>query len=179
MIKKKARLWAYEQDTKDSLTVVTNSGTMLNAINPNPDDLLIEDIAHALSMQCRFAGHTDEFYSIAQHSIICSMFAPPGLELEALLHDASEAYIQDITRPLKNKLKGYKAIESKLMKAIAKKFGFNWPLLPGIKDIDNEVLKIEFDCFILSKKKTIKAMTPRMAKKTFLQIFHKLSKCKN
>jgi len=178
-MKRKVDLWAYKKDDDNSITIMIRSGVMLNILDPDPDKLLIEDIAHALSMQCRFAGHTKEFYSVAQHSLLCSIEAPAKLKLEALLHDASEAYIQDIARPLKNKLKEYKLIESTIMTAIAKKFGFNWPLSKKIKAIDDKILKIEFNNFILDREKTLKSMTPHTAKIAFLKQFYNLYKCKN
>ena len=68
---------------------------------PNPDDIRIEDIAHALSNQCRFAGHAREFYSVAEHSVHVSQLCLPEHALWGLLHDASEAYLVDLPRPLK------------------------------------------------------------------------------
>jgi len=82
----------------------------------------IEDIAHGLAFQCRFNGQTSEFYSVAQHSLIVAAIVPPHLYRAALLHDASEAYLGDVVKPLKGLLHGYKQIEDQLTTRIAEHF---------------------------------------------------------
>jgi uncharacterized protein len=68
----------------------TYTGLYINVFNPKPEMIEIEDIAHALSFQCRFGGHLPKFYSVAQHSLNCSyLVKEPALKLTALLHDAS------------------------------------------------------------------------------------------
>src|SRR5688500_14252940 len=83
----------------------TYTGKEFYPLKPELDKIDIEDIAHALSNLCRFTGHTKQFYSVAQHSVLASEFVRvydnPHLNLFVLLHDASEAYICDISRPLK------------------------------------------------------------------------------
>lgn len=110
----------------------TFTGRQFWPLDPRPEDVCIEDIAHALSMQCRFAGHCRTFYSVAEHSVRVSreveryelaMNGRYGLSLyilmfAALLHDASEAYCVDVPRPLKPYLTGYKEIEHGVMLAI-------------------------------------------------------------
>src|SRR5665811_1025646 len=87
----------------------TFTGIYMNVFEPTPEMISIEDIAHALTMQCRFGGHLPDFYSVAQHSLNCSyLIDNPKLKLTALLHDASEAYLLDIPRPIKNNLNNYK-----------------------------------------------------------------------
>jgi 5'-deoxynucleotidase YfbR-like HD superfamily hydrolase len=81
--------------------IQTLSGKRFDYINSTADDVDIEDIANALSNICRFAGHVPEFYSVAQHSVLCSQIVPPEFAFEALMHDAAEAYCQDIPQPLK------------------------------------------------------------------------------
>ncbi len=95
-------------------------------MDPRIEDINIEDIAHALSNQCRFAGHCLRFYSVAEHSILLSHIVPKEDAMWALVHDASEAYLVDVPRPLKPFLIGYKEIESSLMAIICKRF--NLPL---------------------------------------------------
>ncbi len=83
--------------------IVTHGGKMYNYLDPHPDMIAIEDIAHALSHMCRFNGHTNLFYSVAQHSMSVAYRMPGTAEekLAALLHDAAEAYMCDIPSPLK------------------------------------------------------------------------------
>jgi 5'-deoxynucleotidase YfbR-like HD superfamily hydrolase len=80
----------------------TVSGIEMDLLNPTPEMIDINDIAHSLGMQCRFGGHVSMFYSVAQHSVFVAGKAPAELRKHALLHDAAEAYLQDITAPLKN-----------------------------------------------------------------------------
>ena len=103
----------------------------------------IADIAHALSNQCRFSGHTVDFYSVAEHSVYCSYLVPPRYALTALLHDASEAYIVDIPKPLKALLPEYCEIEDRVMAAIAKTFKIEYPFPKAIKDVDIQMLFAE------------------------------------
>src|ERR1017187_10636100 len=77
-------------------SITTFSGIHFWPLLPNPADIRIEDIAHALSNQCRFAGHAREFYSVAEHSVRVSQLCPPEDALWGLLHDASEAYLTDV-----------------------------------------------------------------------------------
>ena len=81
--------------------IQTFTGRAFYVLDPRPEDVDIEDIAHALSMQCRFAGHCREFYSVAQHSVTASWLVPPEDALWGLLHDAAEAYVVDLPRPIK------------------------------------------------------------------------------
>lgn len=115
--------------------------------DPRPEDIDINDIAHALSMVNRYNGHTHFPYSVAQHSVLVSYLVPSEYMLAALLHDASEAYIHDIIRPLKLLIEDrYGPIEEAVMRAIALKFGF--PLRDSacqhhIKKADNVLLATE------------------------------------
>ena len=102
--------------------IQTHNGIKFYPLNPDPDKILIDDIAHALSNICRFNGHCKEFYSVAQHSCLVAAHLPNELKLLGLLHDASEAYICDIPSPLKNEYKYYKEIELNLQYKIYVKF---------------------------------------------------------
>lgn len=135
--------------TKDCIR--TYSGIYMNVFEPTLDMICIEDIAHALSMQCRFGGHLQTFFSVAQHSLNCSYLVDEKYKLPALLHDASEAYLLDIPRPIKNRLSNYKEIEDTLMILIAEKFEFTYPLDKEVKDIDEQMLRTEWDCLMLKK----------------------------
>lgn len=102
--------------------ILTNSGKHFDLLDPPPDMIEILDIAHGLANLCRFSGHSRYFYSVAQHSAIASQIVSPEFAWEALLHDASEAYLGDVTRPLKQLLPDYRAIERKVEGAIRAKF---------------------------------------------------------
>ena len=141
------------------------TGTYIDPLNPQLEDIHIEDIAHGLSMQCRFGGHTKVFYSVAQHCVEVAMQLPDELRLAALLHDASEAYLLDIPRPVKGRLTNYKTIEKKLMSVIAKRFGFdNWDR-PEIKEIDRLIMYVVWDNFVLCLHPIADAWGPLVARR--------------
>lgn len=122
---------------------ITASGRKVHALDPQPDRINIHDIAHALSNVCRFGGQCRHFYSVAQHSVLVSEIVPPEDALWGLLHDATEAYIGDIIRPLKRELPDYKAIERLWECAIAVHFGLPLELPPSVKRADHVVLATE------------------------------------
>lgn len=107
--------------------ISTYSGGKLHFKKPQPEEILLEDIAHNLGMICRYNGSVKYHYSVAQHSVavayaVLKLTNDYGQALAALLHDASEAYLCDIPRPIKPSLTGYKSLENRLTKAINKKF---------------------------------------------------------
>ncbi|MBZ9888150.1 hypothetical protein LB559_09380 [Mesorhizobium sp. BR1-1-3] len=101
----------------------TFSGFQFWPLDPRAEEIHIVDIAHALSMQCRYAGHCRKFYSVAEHSVHLARLVSPVNAMWALLHDASEAYLVDVPRPVKPFLTGYKAAEAKVMAAVCERFG--------------------------------------------------------
>ncbi len=111
--------------------IATSTGKHIDFANITPDQICIEDIARDLSNECRFAGQLESFYSVAQHSVYVSQIVPPEYALEALLHDAAEAYIKDIPSPLKAMLPDYKAVEKRIEAVIREKFG-----LPPVMTVD-------------------------------------------
>lgn len=121
----------------------TVTGRQFWPIDPRPEDINIEDIAHALSMMCRFGGHCDRFYSVAEHSVLVSENVPPQDALWGLLHDASEAYIADIVRPAKRFIIGYKDIEGRIMAAVCGAFDLPYIEPPSVKRADNAILADE------------------------------------
>lgn len=84
--------------------IQTYLGGAFRPLSPTPEDVRIEDIAHALSQKCRFTGHCDRFYSVAQHCVLVSYAVPRAFALPALLHDAGEAYLPDIAAPIKSRV---------------------------------------------------------------------------
>ena len=120
-----------------------HSGKALYFLDPKEEDIDIGEIAHTLSLLCRFGGHCSEFYSVAEHSIHCSYHVAKGFELEALLHDATEAYLVDMPRPIKRVLSGYKYLEDLLDKVIRKKFNLPETMSPEVHLVDNQVLATE------------------------------------
>ncbi len=156
----------------------TVSGKYINVFDPDPDDITIEDIAHALGNQCRFGGHLPEFYSVAQHSILCYNLATKPHELAALMHDASEAYLLDMPKPIKLEMPQYNDIEDNLMKVIAKKFGFEYPKSKEVASIDHYMLEWEWNSIMLNNNAypEIKLMTNKEATDMFLETYKELVK---
>ena len=119
----------------------TFTGRKVYLTDPKMGDIDIRDIAHALANQCRFAGHTRKFYSIAEHSVHCSWFFASGEDaLWGLLHDASEAYLGDVSKPLKRLLPEYRAIEDQWMAVIRDTFSLSFSLPADLEEVDTEVL---------------------------------------
>ena len=123
----------------------TYRGRKFHTLDPLPEEIHIDDIAHALSMQCRFNGHCREMYSVGQHSILVSRVVPERYAFAGLMHDAAEAYIGDMVRPLKNHLPEFRKIESRLMGAIHARFGIdmNEEMEREVKRGDNILLATE------------------------------------
>lgn len=113
------------------------SGRKFWPLDPRADEIDIEDIAHALSMLCRFGGHVQKFYSVAEHSVWCSYVVPPWHAMQALMHDATEAYCVDIPRPLKRGLSNYAEIEANIWSATCERFGLKPELHAEVKAADN------------------------------------------
>lgn len=121
----------------------TYNGVDFWPLDPLPHEILLEDIAHALSRICRFNGHTKWHYSVAQHAVIVSLLVPAAYALDALHHDDSEAYLSDLTRPVKKNIPQYKEIESGLEKAIAERFDLIYPWPEEVHDIDTRIVADE------------------------------------
>lgn len=102
--------------------IQTFTGRKFWPLDPQPGDICIEDIAHALALTCRYNGHCRVFYSVAQHSLMMSQADLPGDPRWRLMHDAAEAYISDVPRPVKPHLAGFRDYENKILSVIRDKF---------------------------------------------------------
>lgn len=121
-------------------------------LDPRPEEIHIEDIAHALSNVCRFGGFVKHHYSVAQHSLLVSYKVPPCDALWALLHDAPEAYLGDQCRPVKRSMvfhinecfHPFAKVEEELMRVVAKRFGLEGSEIPpSVHEADLRMLMTE------------------------------------
>jgi hypothetical protein len=128
--------------------VQTYTGIKFYPLEPNPVDVSIVDIAWSLANQCRFTGHSSRFYSVAEHSIYVSIACSQENKLWGLLHDATEAYLADIARPIKMLMPEYKTIEKGLSDAISTRFGLSLEMPAEVKEIDLRILGDEKDAFM-------------------------------
>jgi uncharacterized protein len=139
----------------------TYDGVQFWPLDPHPSEIYLVDIAHALSNQCRFAGHCSSFYSVAQHSVLVSHIVPAQDAAWALLHDAAEAYLVDLPRPLKgySQLGSiYTQIEEVLMLCICERFGLS-PVRP-------ESIKLADDVALMTEKRDLMPNCPQKWRET-------------
>lgn len=127
-------------DQHDFMTTFT--GRRVDPVDPQPYEIDILDIAHALSHLCRFTGHTKVFYSVAQHCLLASYHVVPEHALEALLHDATEAYINDLSRPLKHhpRMQAYVDIEATMDRVIRQRFSLPETMAAEVKVVDSKLV---------------------------------------
>ena len=163
-------------------TILLHSGRYFDFENLDNEILSFEDIAYGLAMTCRFGGHCNRFYSVAEHCWWVSHLVPPEMALEGLLHDASESVLGDIPKPLKRIMPQYNEMEGQLEANIAKQYGIRFPYPPDIKVADSRMLVTEqeqlFDrkdtrVFFAAEPFDIKLFcwTPEEAKCNFLSRF--------
>lgn len=117
-----------------------HSGGRFYPLDPRPEDINPEDIAHALSLLCRYGGHIDRFYSVAEHCVLMSKAVSRENALHALLHDATEAYVVDVPRPLKRYLPEYQRIEDDVWSAISQRFNVSKRVPTEVHDADVSIL---------------------------------------
>jgi len=123
--------------------ILTHSGERFDLLNPQPGMVRLLDIVHALAHTARFNGHTAWHYSVAQHSLLVASLVPPEHQLVALLHDATEAYLGDVTRPLKRLLDCYQELEHRVWQCICERFGLDSELPDCVHEADRIALATE------------------------------------
>jgi hypothetical protein len=121
----------------------TATGKQFWPLDPRAEEIDIEDIAHALGNLCRYGGHSRTFYSVAEHCVLMSRAVAPENAAWALLHDASEAYLVDVPRPIKPALAGYREAEERLMRAVCSRFGLPPAVPDEVKVADHQILTDE------------------------------------
>lgn len=124
----------------NATTMQTYTGKLVDLANFNEEDVRLPDIAHALALINRFTGHTVSPYTVAQHSVVVSQLVDARDAMHALLHDASEAYLGDVSTPLKTLLPDYVELENHVQRTILRKFGLKWPIPPAVKVADKRAL---------------------------------------
>ena len=173
--------------------ITTYTSRHIDPVNPDPDMICIEDIAHALSLICRGNGHVQTFFSVGQHCINCAREAlargcSDRMALACLLHDASECYLSDVPRPFKKTLAGYKRQEESLLNLIYEKYLGN--LLTQeekkqLKEIDDDMLWFDLT-YLLNETQTTKKPLVHISidykvhpfeytEKEYLELFHFLT----
>lgn len=173
--------------------MITFTGRRFWPLDPRPDEVSFLDIAHGLSLICRYGGHTGVFYSVAEHCAHLAMFfleqQRPDLARYALLHDASEAYIGDIIRPVKPELPQFKAIEGPLERLVLQVVGLPSPMPKEVHQADADIIAVEaralFTPAVLARAGWVLPMrhmpgvdimgwSPAYAKREFLVLFEHL-----
>lgn len=174
------------QQTDSSITTV--SGRFYDLLLPQDYDYDIEEIAHALSNLCRYTGHVNRFYSVAEHSVLVSRIVPVDFALCGLLHDASEAFLGDVSSPLKKLLPDYKRIEENVEKSIARYFGIPFPFPKEIHEADKRMYWQErqeiadngirdalwHQDLRATRKVEAKGMAPHMARRMFMTRYREI-----
>lgn len=170
----------------------TFTGRMFYPYDMRPGDFCIEDIAHALSMLCRYGGHSQRFYSVAEHSWHVSRLVPPEHALAGLMHDATEAYLVDMPRPIKQGFPQYKAMEAEIWRHLAAEFGLANEHPADVERVDGEMLWHEMKALLrplppgtqwgmgrpqpaVLRPEIINCWGPKMAEQRFLERFKELT----
>lgn len=165
--------------------IQTFIGKLVDPLNLKMKDISIIDIAHCLSQLCRFTGHTNTFYSVAEHSLYVSHLLPDEWKLAGLLHDASEAYLCDLASPVKRAIPRYKIHEEQAQDKIYRKFGINHVDHRRIKVVDQVVLYHEamklfndnfgyFDEYKNDFQVKINVYSPKVVEYKFMKQFERL-----
>jgi 5'-deoxynucleotidase YfbR-like HD superfamily hydrolase len=172
------------EQTKSSISVT--GGQFFDLLEPAKSEYDIDTIATALSNICRYTGHVTRFYSVAEHSVLVSRIVPARFSLEGLLHDASEAFVGDVSSPLKKLLDRYQEIEYNIQEDVARRFGLQFPFPEEIHKADKQLYWAERKMiapavdalwhkeFRASRKVEPQGWTPKIAKKRFLARYNEI-----
>ena len=175
------------KQTKSCIT--TGSGRFFDLLRPEDYDYEINEIATALSHICRYTGHVNRFYSVAEHSVLVSRLVPDNLALCGLLHDASEAFVGDVSSPLKKLLPEYSRIEEAIQSAIARHWGLPYPFPSEIHEADKRMYwqerqsvadngvrdRLWHQDLRATRKEQAVGMTPHMARRMFMARYKELT----
>ncbi len=171
--------------------ISTFTGRKFWPLDPRPDEIVIEDVAHALSLQCRYGGHCKVFYSVAEHSVYVSELVPKRLALCGLLHDATEAYLVDLPRPIKHHMSQYQEMEARLWVDLAARFGLPLVMPKEVHEVDTSLALAEGEQLLptrpadwgqgykrtpLPRPPVIIGWGPQFAEHMFLQRYKELTK---
>jgi len=166
--------------------IQTFTGKQFWPLDPRIEEIDFYDVAHALANICRYTGHVKSFYSVAQHSVLMSDIVPAADRRWALMHDAAEAYLTDIARPLKRapEFAAYREAEERLERCIAERFDLPWPMPESVKAADLRMLATERRDLMATPpipwrstagieplQYTIEPQTPQAAKRSFMATF--------
>lgn len=169
--------------------ITTYTGKQFDFADPQPDQIVIEDIAVSLSRTVRFRGMTIEPYSVAQHSVLVASLVPPEDALWGLLHDAAEAYVGDLPKPIKHHMgRAFRAVEDRILQVIGETFGLSWPVPDSVAVADRQMLVTEVERLMEHQSENwhlaygfepdhelpILPLTTNGAYRYFLATFHKL-----
>jgi uncharacterized protein len=164
--------------------MLTYNGKIIDFAHIDPYAINISDIAHSLSQLCRFGGHTRIFYSVANHSLLVAMNVPAEDAFSGLMHDATEAYCQDLIGPIKQVISGYADIEASIWEAIAWRFKLPEKIPQSVKDMDKIVCMTEIRDLMSGHIETIPSeavtlehriqpLSQAASRHCFLKEFHK------
>jgi hypothetical protein len=172
--------------------IQTFTGKRFSPLAPCAADVDVRDVAHSLAMQCRFNGHCREFYSVAEHCVrvsrVADVAASRELALWGLLHDAAEAYVGDLPRPVKQQLPEFEAAEDRLLEVIVRHFGLGWPMPSEVRFADDTLLMTECRDLLCPTPEPwrlegvaplvdrIEPVSPQRAEEMYLARFHELTK---
>jgi hypothetical protein len=167
--------------------ILLSDGTYFDFENPQFGQQIVEVIAHSLSNLCRFTGHCRSFYSVAEHSVHVSWIVPPEYALAGLLHDAAEAFVGDVAKPLKCMLPDFAVIEDRVEQTLFAHLGLPFPIPAPIKTADRAMLRVEQEQAMMNHDGwhhthgeepapvTLKFWTPAEANMQFMRRFQTLT----